>query len=145
MLQTTGHLHQYLPLAAASIVVAEVANTEKVTAAIDMSKFRKAMFILQTGDIAAQTLDFQVESDSSSGFATAKATLKSATQVAPHASNNDSKQVIIEVDASQLPDGHRYVRGRAIGGGAITGPVAITVLGATYASGQQSASVVETK
>ena len=146
-MQTSGYMNEGQTLAAAPILVAEVANTEKVTGAVDMASYRRVLFIFVTGDMAAQTVDFRVESDTDSGFATAKATVKSATQLAAHATNNDSKYVQIEVNGSELASGHRYVRGRAIGGNATTGPVCIIPLGQPYATNSPGnhASLVETK
>lgn len=108
-----------------------VANSEAVTDAVDMSKFDQAIFILALGDMASETIDFRLESDSDSGFATDKQTLKAATQLAASATLNDNDQVVLWCRAQDLlaNTNHRYVRGRAITGGATGGPAAIIGLG----------------
>ena len=106
-----------------------VANTEKLTDAVDMSKFEEAMFILLLGDMAAETIDFKLmESDASGGTYT-DISGKAITQLAAHATNNDNEQYIINLKASELGAGKRYVKGRVITGGATGGPACVVALG----------------
>lgn len=107
-----------------------VANSEKVTDAVDMKLHDQVAFILLLGDMAAETIDFRLESDSDSGFATDKQTLKAATQLAAHATNNDNSQIVLWCRAQDLlaNANHRYVRGRAITGAGVGGPAAIVAV-----------------
>ena len=126
-----------------------VANSEAVTDAVDMSKFDQAIFILALGDMASETIDFRIETDTVSTFDNDKTTLKAATQLAAHATNNDSDQIVLWCRAQDLlaNSSHRYVRGRAITGGATGGPAAIIGLGVDArhepATDSDLASVVE--
>ena len=104
-----------------------VVNSEQLTDAVDMSKFHSALFILLLGNMAAETIDFAVqESDAAGG---SYANLKTATQLAAHASNNDNKQLVIAVRSDELSSGKRYLKGRVITGGATGGPAAVVALG----------------
>lgn len=104
-----------------------VVNVEQLTDAIDMSKFSEVMFVAMLGNMAAETIDFVVkESDASGG---SYAALKSATQLAAHASNNDNKQIVISVKSEELTSGKRYLKGSLITGGATGGPAAVLALG----------------
>jgi len=122
-----------------------VNSTEKLTDAVDMSKWHEAMFICLLGDMAAETIDFKVkESDASGGT---YAALKSATQLAAHASNNDNKQIVINVKAEELSSGKRYLKGSLVTGGATGGPACVVALGTVPRIGPASdddlADVVE--
>jgi hypothetical protein len=113
---------------------------------VDMGAWESVVFIFQTGDMAAQTIDFKLEQATSSGGAGVK-DLKVATQFAAHATTSDAKQVIIECRAEQLDttNSFRYVRPRMIGGAAATGPIACVGLGfnARYGVGTDLTSVAE--
>lgn len=129
-------------------VPATFANTEKVSDAILISDYLMYMFVLLIGDMAAETVDFRLEVADDSGFSTNKTTLKAATQLAANASNNDSKQIILECraeDAIRVSSTALYIRGRAITGGATGGPCALVGFGVNprYGKGSHLASVVE--
>jgi hypothetical protein len=123
-----------------------LADAEVLGDWVDVGAWESVVFIFQTGDMGAQTIDFKVEQATSSGGAEAK-DLKAATQLAAHAANNDAKQVVIECRAEQLDgtNNFRYVRPRAIGGAAATGPISCVGLGfnARYGVGTDLASVAE--
>ncbi|NBO91666.1 MAG: hypothetical protein EBV06_05040 [Planctomycetia bacterium] len=103
-----------------------VANTAKLSAAVDMSKFHQVTFVFLLGDMANETIDAGVyESDASGGTYTALSG-KQATQLAAGASANDNKQIVITVRSEELSSGKRYLKGRLITGGA-TGGVACIV------------------
>jgi len=132
----------------ARAVPATFANTEKVTDAIAVADYHQFVFILAIGDVAAETVDFRLEVADDSGFTTNKTTLKAATQLAAHASNNDSKEIILEArnaDIIRVSSTALYIRGRAITGGATGGPMAILGFGVypRYGKGSHRASVVE--
>ena len=132
----------------ARAVPATFANTEKVTDAITVADYWQFVFVLAIGDVAAETVDFRLEVADDSGFTTNKTTLKAATQLAAHASNNDSKEIILEArneDIIRVSSTALYIRGRAITGGATGGPMAILGFGVypRYGKGSHRASVVE--
>lgn len=114
-----------------SITPATTANSQRVTGAIDASKYEALLFVFQLGDMAAETIDCGVETCDSDGTSnTADITGKQATQLAAHASNNDGKQIVIGVkSADLLANAKRYVRGTIVTGGATGGPAACVVLG----------------
>jgi len=138
-------------LAVAGIITpATTANSQRNTAAIDLSKWDQLLFIFQLGDMANEAIDFGVETCDSDG--TSKAvdiTGKQATQLAASASANDGKQVVIGVKSTDLiANGKQYVRGTMVTGGPTGGPAACVVLGIPRygpASGVDLSSVVEIK
>ena len=125
-----------------------MANTEKVSDALAIADYFAFMFVLSLGDMASETIDFRIEAADDSGFTTNKTTIKAATQLAAHASNNDSKEIILECrneDIIALTTTALYVRGRGITGGATGGPACILGFGVfpRYGKGSHRASVVE--
>jgi len=140
-------------LAAADIAVVgtldpvTVVNTEVFTDVVDMTKFGQVLGIALTGNMAAETIDFKAYTCASDGGS--KVALKSATQLAAHASNNDGKQIVINVRAEDLTSGQRYIVFGIVTGNSSGGPAAIVALGtnARYqpATDSDLASVVEIK
>jgi hypothetical protein len=126
---------------------ATVNTTPILSSAVDMSKFRRAMFILALGDMASETIDFKLQWSATSGGTYADVTGKAITQLAASASANDNAQCIINLDAADLPAGAQFVKGRAITGGATGGSACILGIGMdpTYgpASTDKSASVLQ--
>jgi hypothetical protein len=124
-----------------------VAGTEVLGDWVDLGAHESVMFVALTGDLAAETLDFKLQQATSAAGAGAK-DLIVGTQLAAHATNNDGKQIILEVRAEQLDynGGFRFVRPRVIGGGS-AGPVAVVGIGANarYGAGDNLASVAEIK
>lgn len=119
-------------IAVAGIIAPQtVANTQRNTGAIDLSKWDQVVFVFQLGDMAAETIDIGVETCDSDGTSNAvDITGKQATQLAAHASNNDSKQVVIAVKSTDLiANGKQYVRGTMVTGAATGGPAACVALG----------------
>ena len=108
-----------------------VANTQKNTGAIDVSKWDQLLFVFALGDMASETIDCGVETCDSDGTSNAvDITGKQATQLAGHASNNDNKQLVIAVKSTDLiANGKRYVRGTMVTGNATGGPASCVVLG----------------
>ena len=138
-------------LAVAGIITpATTANSQRNTAAIDLSKWDQLLFIFQLGDMANEAIDFGVETCDSDGTSNAvDITGKQATQLAASASANDGKQVVIGVKSTDLiANGKQYVRGTMVTGGPTGGPAACVVLGIPRygpASGVDLSSVVEIK
>jgi hypothetical protein len=123
-----------------------VASTETYTDYVDMSKQDQALVLAMLGDMAAETIDVTVY-EAKDGSGTGEQSLKSATQLAAHATNNDNEQIKINVRSDELSDGYTHIRVGLVTGDTTGGPVSIAVLGgdARYepASQDDLASVVE--
>lgn len=105
-----------------------VANSAAVGDYVAAANYHKLLFIFLLGNMAAETIDCGVYEATDSGGTGAQA-LKAATQLAAHATNNDGKQIVIEVDTRKLSSGFTHVAPRMITGGATGGPAAAVVLG----------------
>jgi hypothetical protein len=111
-----------------------VANTELFTDVVDMSKFHQVMAIAMLGNMAAETIDFKAYTCDSNG--TNAVALKSATQLAAHASNNDNMQVIIGVRAPDLlASGKQHIKFGLVTGNTTGGPAAVAVIAADIRQG----------
>lgn len=99
-----------------------ITSTQVYGDGVDMSKYHQVTFIFSLGDMASETIDALVQSDTAAAHDDTPATLKSATQLAAHATNNDNKQIVITVRSEDLPTGDRYVRPSMVTGGATGGP-----------------------
>jgi len=130
--------------------LADNANVD--TAWIDMSKFRRAAFLLMTGAMDI-TVDFKLRyADDDSGTNAADISGKAITQLAD---TQDNKQAWIEIRDDEMAAlasgvGKRYVSARAVVGNGTTGAyVAIAALAAPAryepASAYDLVSVVEIK
>ncbi len=107
---------------------ATVANTEVFTDVIDMSKFHQVLGIALIGNVASETIDFKAYSCASGGGSAAS--LKVATQLAAHASNNDNTQLVINVRAEDMQaSGQQYIKFGLVTGGATGGPCSVVALG----------------
>jgi hypothetical protein len=124
-----------------------VASTEKFTDVVDMSKFEHCLGIALLGDMAAETIDFKAYYCDSDG--TNATALKSATQLAAHASNNDNKQILINVRVEELPISKRYLKFGLVTGSSTGGPACVVALGCRPrygpANDDKLSSVVEVK
>jgi hypothetical protein len=106
-----------------------VANSAVLTDAVDMSKWHEVMFVFLLGNMAAETIDCEVQESDASGGTYTTLSGKAATQLAAHASNNDNKQIVINVKNEELPAGKRFLKGRMVTGGATGGPACCVALG----------------
>jgi hypothetical protein len=123
-------------------------STPLAGTAVNIKNCNRALVIFRLGDMAAETIDCVVESCDSGGAN--NATLKAATQLAGHASNNDNKLVVIGVETNEMAaSGKSFIRGKITTGGATGGTCSIVVLGGDIrygpASGVDNAAVVEVK
>lgn len=123
-------------------------STPLAGTAARMNRFRKALVLFLLGDMAAETIDCIVETCDSGG--TNNVSLKAATQLAGHATNNDSKRIVIGVNVDEMiASGKEYIRGKITTGGVTGGICTIIVLGLEPAYGPaggfDDASVVEVK
>lgn len=89
--------------------------------AIDMSVHRKLVFIVMTGVMdttaGARTVDFVLTECATSGGSYTQISGKSITQLTGASGN---KQAVVNLDASELTAGYRYVKGSLRVGG-VTG------------------------
>jgi hypothetical protein len=101
--------------------VADVLNQQSVNNAavasigIDMSKFRRAMFVVQAASLgAAGTLDGRLQSCAQANFASAVHNIANSnfTQI-----NANNALATVEVRDDQLTAGDRYLRLQLTGGG----------------------------
>lgn len=124
-----------------------VVNTEVFTDVVDLGANVQACAVLMIGNIAAETVDFKCYSCDSDGNNAAAITGLAATQLAAHASNNDGKQLVINVrDGALLASGKQHVKFGVVTGNSSGGPCAIIVLGTPrqgLASANDLASVAE--
>lgn len=105
-------------------------STPLVTAYASAKHCGRINLLARLGDMASETIDIALYQATDSGGTGAKA-LKAATQLAAHASNNDSTAHVISVDANDLDieGGFSFVAGRIVTGGATGGLVSIFVIG----------------
>lgn len=131
----------------ATVDPATVANSEVFTDVIDFSLVLQVMAVAALGNMAAETIDFKFYSCDSDGNNAAAVTGKASTQLAAHATNNDAKQLIINVRSGDLlASGKQYGKFGIVTGGATGGPAAVLVLGQPrqgLASAGDLSSVVE--
>jgi len=141
-----GKLTEALALVA-TIDPQTLASTETFTDVVDMGANTQAVAILLTGNMAAETIDFKAYSCDSDGSNAAAITGRAATQLAGHATNNDNKQIIINLrDTDLTASGKQHVKFGFVTGGATGGPVSVAVLATPrqgIASGSDIASVAE--
>lgn len=105
-----------------------VSNTELFTDVVDMSKFHQVLAIAMLGNMAAETIDFKAYTCAADGSAAVQ--LKAVTQLPAHATDNDGKQVEIQVRADELgPLGKQYVKFGLVTGGATGGSASVAVIG----------------
>ena len=125
---------------------AAMANTQVFSDVVDMSKYRTVIAILLLGDMAAETIDFSLQTDSAQAFNVDVQTLVAATQLAANAANNDSKQIVLQAVVEKMKPGHRFLRARGITGNTVGGLAAMILLGEPrYSNEANLASVLEVK
>lgn len=102
---------------------ASIAASTVLTAAIDMAKHRRVLFVIQTGVLGSSaTVDFSVtQSPTSGGSYVAFSPAKAITQLVK--ASNDNNIVLIEVATEELTQGNRFIKGN------ITVGTAASILG----------------
>jgi hypothetical protein len=105
-----------------------VVNTEVFSDVVDMNNFDQACFILLTGDMANETVTFRVVESATSGGTYTLVTGKSKAYTAS-ATANDNVQCQINLKASELSSGMKFVKAGAVTGGASGGMMAVVALG----------------
>jgi hypothetical protein len=105
--------------------IADVINSQSVNNAsvsslgIDMSKFKRALFIIQAASLgAAGTLDGRLQSAPASNFATVhNIAASNLTQITTATTPGNNALATIEIRADEIQAGDRYVRVNLTGGG----------------------------
>jgi hypothetical protein len=131
----------------ATVDPATVANTEVFTDVVDMGVMHQVLAALALGNMASETIDFKAYSCDSDGNNAAAITGRAATQLAANASNNDGKQVLINIRSTDLlASGKQHVKFGVVTGGATGGPATVLVFGQArqgLGSANDLSSVVE--
>ena len=131
----------------ATIDPATIANTETFTDVVDIGANSQALAVALLGNMASETIDFKAYSCDSDGTNAAAISGRAATQLAAHASNNDAKQLVINLrDGDLLASGKQHVKFGLVTGGATGGPASVVVLARPrqgLASAADLSSVVE--
>lgn len=105
-------------------------NVERFSTVFDMGAHIQAVAIVALGDMAAETIDAKLYACDSDGNNAVALTGNSATQLAAHASNNDNKQIVLNLRSDDLlASGKRYAKLGVVTGGATGGPASAVVLG----------------
>ena len=103
-------LSEYLAVVATVDPDAYATGTQ-LTDAIDMEDHEQVMFIVQLGTMASSaTIDFYVMECATSGGTYTRLSGKSITQLTEAGTDSD-KQAIVNVKASELGTGMRYLKG----------------------------------
>jgi hypothetical protein len=116
----TEQLTQCLSIAASPINPASINTGDADTGGIDMSKFRRALFVLHVGAFGADaTVDAKIqESADNSNWDDHPGPNAAITQLA--AADGDNRLVTLEIRSDQLSAGKRYARVRVTVGTAAT-------------------------
>lgn len=128
-MQLNAKLREMFPVIGV-LTPATTNNVERFSGVVDMSAHIQAMAVVSTGDMAAESIDVKLYACDSDGNNAVALTANSATQLAAHATNNDSKQIVLNVRSDDLlASGKRYVKLGVVTGGATGGLVSGVVLG----------------
>jgi len=97
----TELMTESLAIAADGIHSASQSTSEKLTGAVDLSKFRQVYFVVDSGTLGASgTLDFQVKGSATSGGAYAAIPNSAITQLVK--ATDDNKYAIVLVTAEKI-------------------------------------------
>jgi len=106
-----------------------VANVEKFTDVVDMSKWHEACFVALLGDMANETITFTVYESANSDGSSGSAITGKTTSLSASASANDNTQIQVNLKGEELGSGKRYVRAGLVTGNSTGGPAAVLALG----------------
>lgn len=144
------NMSENFPVVATIDPQATTATTAVETDAIDLSKYRRVLFIVQTGTIA-HTLDFKIRAATSAGgsYADVDATNAALTQIAD---TSDNKVAVFELRCEKIAAlnlGYTHVKGRVTPGGTSSCTFSVVAIGdvARYQPGSATdlADVIEIK
>lgn len=114
----TELLSQALALPADGIHAASQSAAEKLTGAIDLSKYRQILFLVDSGTLGASgTLDFQVKGSNASGGTYTAIAGTAITQLVKATDDNKYVLVCVRVDQVQaLALGYKFIKGSLLPG-----------------------------
>lgn len=128
----TQLFNETVVVAADGIHSASQSASEKLTAAIDLSKFRQVMFIIDTGTLGASgTLDFQVKGATAAGVGGTYTAIPNTAITQFVKATDDNKYALVTVTAekiSALGLNYQYIKGSLLPGTAAAN-AAVVVLG----------------
>lgn len=113
-------------------------STPLVTSYASAANCGRINLLVRLGDMANETIDIALYQGQ--GGSTNAKSLKAATQLAAHASNNDNTVHVISVDANELDieNGYTHVAGHVVTGNSTGGAATIVVLGSDLRYGPAS-------
>jgi hypothetical protein len=121
------------------IHAASQTTSEKLTAAVDLSKFGRVVFLIDNGTLGVSgTLDFQVKASATSGGTYTAVPLTAIAQQLVATDNN--KYLVVDVDVAKIADlnlGYAWIKGSLVPGTAAA-ISSVTVLGVATAYGPAS-------
>jgi len=113
-------------------------STPLVTTYVSAGNSGRITLVAMLGDMANETIDIAIWQGK--GGSTDAKSLKAATQLSGSASANDSKTVIVSVDANDIDvdGGFTHVAGRCVTGAGVGGTVTLLLLGSDLRYGPAS-------
>lgn len=130
-MSSTQLLSEALAVAADGIHSASQSTSEKLTGAIDLSKFPQVLFIVDSGTLGASgTLDFQVKGAATSGGSYTAISGTAITQLVK--ATDDNKYALVLVTAEKINAlglGYKFIKGSLLPGTAAANS-AVIALGA---------------
>lgn len=145
----TELLSQSLAIAADGTHSASQSAAEQLTGAVDLSKFRQVLFIIDSGTLGVSgTLDFQVKGSNASAGTYTAITGTAITQLVKATGDNKYAIVCVRTDQIQaLGLGYKFIKGSLLPGTAAANS-AVIVLGALGSyepmSGSNATTVAQT-
>jgi hypothetical protein len=128
-MQLNAKLRELFPLVGVLSPAATV-NVERFSTVVDMGAHIQVLAVVALGDMAAETIDVKVYACDTDGNNAVALTTNSATQIAAHASNNDNKQIVLNVRAEDLlASSKRAIKLGVVTGSTVGGIVSGVILG----------------
>lgn len=121
-----------LPLVIATIDPATVTSAAPATSdVIDLSLFHDVTFVVNLGNMAAETITATVQKDTASAFSTPTTHLQKA--LSADASANDNTQLVFRIHAREVNE--RYIRLHLVTGSTSGGPASAVAIATPRYSG----------
>lgn len=130
MSSMTQYFSQGIAIAADGIHSASQSTSEKLTAAVDLSKWRQVLFVIDTGTLGTSgTLDFQVKASNLVGGTYTAIPSTAITQCVVATDNNKYVEVSVRTEAvNALGLNYAFLKGSLLPGTAASNS-AVIVLG----------------
>src|SRR3954471_9958067 len=125
----TQLLSEALAAAADGIHSASQSTSEKVTAAIDLARFRQVLFLVDSGTLGASgTLDFQVKGSATSGGSYTAISGTAITQLVKATDDNKYALVLVTTEKiNALGLGYKFIKGSLLPGTAASNSAVIAI------------------